>query len=286
MFCLISQLSLITVHPYENQNAYQFIRNFVVMGLQNTRIEKSFSGTYGASSCRKSFKTTHWSLILLAGARQSPKSDEALGELCRDYWYPLYYYVRRKGYSPEDAKDAIQNFFLKLSTKFFFKSAKPEKGSFRGFLLMVLKRFLSSEWHSSRAIKRGGGQMLVPLNIDLTESRYQIEPEDSRSPDLLFDRQWAATLLEIVLKRLRLEYAGSGKEKLFDILQNSIGGGSDISHAAAAEKLGMTEGAMKVAAHRCRVRYRNLLREEIGKTVSCPDEIDGEIRHLFATFSE
>ena len=258
------------------------------MGLKHlqSRVGKLVEEVGQASSINRRFLTTHWSVVLRAGGRQSSESDKALAELCQSYWYPLYSYVRRKGYKPEDAKDAVQNFFLKLSTQRFFKTASPEKGSFRGFLLMTLKRFLANEWHSRCAIKRGGGQPLISLSVELAESRYEIEPEDQRSPDLLFDRQWASTLLELVFKQLKIEYAEAGKERLFNVLQNGIAKGAGLSHAEAAGQLDMTEGAVKVALHRLRARYRYLLREEIGKTVASADEIDGEIRHLFSTFSE
>ena len=247
---------------------------------------KSVDDVGHASSVNRRFLTTHWSVVLRAGGRQSSESDQALAELCQSYWYPLYSYIRRKGYKPEDAKDAVQNFFLKLSTQRFFKTASPEKGSFRGFLLMTLKRFLANEWRSRFTIKRGGGQPLISLSVELAESRYEIEPEDQRSPDLLFDRQWATTLLELVFKRLKQEYAEAGKESIFNVLQNGIAKGTGLSHAEAAGQLGMTEGAVKVTVHRLRARYRHILREEIAMTVSSADEIDGEIRHLFATFSE
>lgn len=240
-----------------------------------------------ASSGNMQFLTTHWSVVLKAGLVQSSESDKALAELCQTYWFPLYSYVRRKGHKPEDAKDAVQNFFIKLSTKRFFKVANPQKGSFRGFLLMALKRFLVNEWNYRHAVKRGGNQTIVSIDQDIAESRYGMEIEDQRSrPDLLFDRQWATTLLELVFARLKSEYDKADNTRLFDILQDSIAGDSKLSHAEAGIQLGMTEGAVKVAAHRLRSRYRHLLREEIGKTVSSHDEIDGEIRHLFSTFNE
>jgi RNA polymerase sigma-70 factor (ECF subfamily) len=238
------------------------------------------------SACGGAFTTTHWSVVLRAGRSESPAAQAALAELCQAYWYPLYAYIRRQGHGADAAKDLAQDFFTGLVTKRFFSAAKPEKGRFRAFLLVTLKRFLINEWHRERAQKRGGGAPVVSIDECLAESRYDLEPAHAESADVLFDRQWAVALLERVLARLEQDYAAAGKQALFDLLRGCIAQSAAApSYAETAAQLGMTQGAVKVAAHRLRSRYRELLRAEIAQTVSSPEDVDEELRHLFATFS-
>ena len=231
------------------------------------------------------FTTTHWSVIARAGRSDSPEAQAALAELCQAYWYPLYAYVRRQGHGPEDAQDLTQDFFARLLAKKFHAAARPERGTFRSFLLMTLKRFLVNQSRRARAQKRGCGQPAVSIDPTLAESRYGVQPAHHLTADVLFERQWAAALLEQVLARLQAEYATTGRGQLFMALRDCLTRESTaLSYAEIAVQAGMTEAAVKVAAHRFRARYRELLRQEVGKTVSQPEEVEGEIRHLFATF--
>jgi RNA polymerase sigma-70 factor (ECF subfamily) len=239
-----------------------------------------------ASAGAGQFATTHWSVILQAGRSESAAAQAALAELCRVYWPPLYAYLRRQGHSPEDAKDLTQEFFARLLARRVFTAARPERGRFRSWLLMTLKRFLANEWHRARARKRGGGQELLSIDAHLAESRCGAEPAHGLSADVVFERQWAATLLDQVLVRLEREYAAAGKGKLFQHLKDCLTPeGPARPYAEVAAQAGLTEAAVKVAAHRLRARYRELLRLEIAKTVSTPAEVEEEIRHLLATFS-
>jgi len=226
------------------------------------------------------FAQTRWSVVV--AARDPVRARTALEELCRVYWFPLYTYVRRRGYSPEDAQDLTQTFLARLLEKNWLDVVAPEKGKFRSFLLAALKHFLANEWDRARARKRGGGT--VPVSLD-TETRYQREPRDELSPDRLFDRQWALALLEIVLDRLGKEHDTPERRRLFAALRGTLTGDEPAGgYAAAARQLGLNEGAIKVAVHRLRKQYRDLLREEIAQTVADPQEVSEELRSLFAAF--
>lgn len=227
----------------------------------------------------RQFVTTRWSVVLAAG-RDSTQAHDALEHLCRVYWYPLYAYVRRQGHSPEDAQDLTQSFFAKLIAKHYLGDVDRSKGKFRSFLLASLKHFLANEWDKARAQKRGGGQTVVSLDA---ETRYGLEPSDEASADKIYERRWALTLLDEVLKRLRDEYAADRKGKLFEELKETLTAGkSEVGYAEIGMRLGMSEGAVKVAVHRLRQRYRDLLRAEVAETVASPEEVDEEIRALFA----
>jgi RNA polymerase sigma-70 factor (ECF subfamily) len=228
------------------------------------------------------FAATRWTVILTAGQGEAPQATRALEELCRMYWYPLYAYVRRRGYDSHEAEDLTQEFFARLLAKNNLADVKREKGKFRSFLLASLKHFLANQWDRAQAKKRGGGHTIISLDA---ETRYRQEPKDELSADKLLDRQWAVTLLDQVLARLGTEYADAGKSVVFEQLKDSLTGAKDsIPYTEIAAKLDTTEGAVKVAVHRLRQRYRKLLREEIAHTVASPAEIDSEIRCLFAAF--
>jgi len=234
---------------------------------------------------RPVFVTTHWSVVLSARDKDSPRSVEALETLCRTYWYPLYAFVRRQGRRPHDAQDLTQEFFARLLEKDYLKSAAREKGRFRTFLLVALKRFLANEWDRQHAQKRGGFAPIVSIDQELAESRFASEPAHQLQPDVLFDRQWAMTLLERVMTRLQEEYLATGRAKLFEYLRNCLARDeSALPHAEIADRLNLTEAAVKMAVHRLRARYREILHAEIADTVSSPEEIEEEIRHLFSAF--
>jgi len=232
------------------------------------------------------FVTTHWSVVVKAGLSNTPRAHQALSHLCETYWYPLYTYVRKRGYSPEDAQDRTQEFFARLLERNWVADADQEKGRFRSFLLTAMTRFLADEWDKARAQKRGGGVPPVPLQFDMAETRYGIEPADNLTPERSFERRWALTLLEEVLKRLQAEYGEEDRANLFAALNPClVGERTSQPYAELATRLGMTEAAVKSAVHRLRQRYRQLLRDEIAQTVASPDEVDEELRQLFAVLA-
>ena len=231
------------------------------------------------------FSTTHWSMVVSAGGDTTGAHD-ALARLCQTYWYPLYAYVRRRGLTPEDAKDLTQEFFARLLEKNWIGDADRNKGRFRTFLLSAMKHFLADEWDRGRALKRGGGVQPIQLELDTAEARYVHEPEDPDTPERSFERQWALALLDQVLQRLRAEHERDGKAALFAALSHSlVGERASQNYAELAVTLGTSEGAVKSAVHRLRQRYRQLLRDEIASTVDEAERVDEELRHLFAALS-
>lgn len=244
------------------------------------------SKTDSAVAPREVFATTHWSLVLSAAQSNPQDAQAALEKLCQAYWHPLYVYVRRRGYRVEDAQDLTQAFFAKLLQRQWLASAAEAKGRFRTFLLTAFERFLANEWDRERALKRGGGQPKVPIQLDTAETRYGVDPQDTRTPDQAFEYHWAMTLLSEVLRGLELEYQQRQQEDLFAALKPTlVGERLGQPYAALAAQLGMGEGAVKVAVHRLRLRYRELLRAEIGQTLASPGEIDAEMRYLFGVLA-
>ncbi len=229
------------------------------------------------------FLSTRWSVVLAAGNASQPNSREALSELCRTYWYPLYAYARRRTSSVHEAQDLIQEFFVRLLEQNTIAVADQQRGRFRTFLLSSLRNFLANEWAKLHAEKRGGGCRIWQLDVSSAESRFAHQPTDSLTPDKLFDRRWAETLLDQAMNQLRDEFVRLGKLAHFDLLKPFLAGGKrDVSYANAARQLGISEGAAMVAAHRMRRRFRDLLRAEIAQTVATGDDVDDEIRDLFA----
>lgn len=231
------------------------------------------------------FETTRWTLVLTAGADGSASARRALSELCAAYWYPLYAFVRRQGHDPDSAQDLTQGFFARLLERRIVATADPARGRFRAYLLGALKHFLADERDRAAALKRGGGRVVSSIDsVDLreAETRYAAEPAHRDTPEKAFDRRWAMTLLGEVLARLRAEMEADGKGPLFEALKDTLGASDDgRSYRDVGESLAMSEGAVKVAAHRLRRRYRELLRAQIAQTVASPGEVDDEIRHLF-----
>ena len=231
---------------------------------------------------KSGFAPTRWTVVLTAAHSDTTHARAALAQLCEAYWYPLYAYVRRKGYSPPDAEDLTQAFFAQVLEEHFIVAADKDKGRFRSFLLTRLNHFLADEWDRLKAQKRGGGRRLIPLESGTAETRYQIEPVDLRSPDKLFEYRWTVTLLERVFERLHQEYEKDGKAALFDELQGCLAQArAAVPYAEVGARLELSEGALRVAVHRLRQRYRDLLRAEIADTVSGPEEVEEELRHLF-----
>src|SRR6266567_2858083 len=236
-----------------------------------------------ADGADRIFATTHWSVILAAKEGDSPSVQEALEKLCRTYWYPVYAYLRRRGCGEQDAQDLTQGFFAQLLERRSIQSVEREKGKFRSFLLASLNYYVADERDRANAQKRGGGRKIFSLDVQEAEQRYRLEPVDERSPDKLFERRWAMTLLDQVLARLGQEFADAGKRELFERLQAFlVEGTGDKTFAQLAQEVGMTEEAVKKAAQRMRRRYHQLFREEIAQTVASPAEVDDELRHLCA----
>lgn len=232
------------------------------------------------------FTPTHWSVVVAAGRSDSAQAHVALEKLCRAYWPPIYAFVRRQGHNPHDAQDLTQEFFARLLEKNYLAEVDRSKGRFRSFLLAALKHFLANEWDKSQAQKRGGGQALIPIDAATLETACGFQPADPATAEKVFERRWALTLLDQVLRRLRADYVRDGKEKLFEQLKPTLTEASRaVAYVEMAVRLDMTEGAVKVAVHRLRQRYRELLRAEIAETVAGADEVDAEIRNLFAALS-
>lgn len=232
------------------------------------------------------FVSTHWSVVITAGRSDTTRAQRALEHLCRTYWYPLYAYVRRRGHSQPDAQDLTQGFFAHLLEKQSLTRADPERGRFRTFLLTALNHFLVNEWKKGQAEKRGGGHPVLSLDWAAAEQRFDLEPADPAAPDRAYDKQWALTLLGEVLNRLEAEYQSEGKPDLFAALKDTLLGSRESQpYVELAAKLGMNEGAVRVAVHRLRKRYRGLIREEIAHTLEHPQEIEAELRHLFQSLA-
>ena len=228
------------------------------------------------------FVTTHWSVVLAAGHGDTTRADDALAHLCQTYWYPLYAYARRRGCSPPDAQDLTQEFFARLLQGNWVAQADRQRGRFRSFLLSAMKHFMTNEWNKAHAQKRGGGQPVLSLDDDSAEHRYRLEPVETATPESLFERGWALTLLEGVLARLEAEYRRAGKRAAMEAMRPALTTDRDaIDYAEMSGRLGMTETAARVAVHRLRQRYRQLIRAEVASTVASPEEVDAEMSHLF-----
>jgi RNA polymerase sigma factor (sigma-70 family) len=232
------------------------------------------------------FATTHWSVILRAKEKDSPLAGDALEQLCQVYWRPLYSYVRRQGYPPADAQDLTQEFFSRLLAKDHLRHLHDQRGKFRSFLLTLLKHFLSDERQKLAAKKRGGGKQIISLDDSAAEELYLTGEAKRFNPDELFERRWAQTLLQQALSRLTREYVLAGKRPLFEALKEiQPGEHGPVSYLELGAQFDLSESAIKSAIHRLRRRHRQILREEIAHTVSCPEEINDEIRYLIALVS-
>jgi RNA polymerase sigma factor (sigma-70 family) len=241
---------------------------------------------FNAMPAQARFATTHWSVVMEAGREESPKASQALEQLCRTYWYPLYAYVRRKGHDPDDAQDLTQEFFARLLRGNFLHTVEQRKGKFRSFLVASLENFLVKEWLRANRQKRGGGQPVLSLDEEGAENRYALEPASNLSPQKLYERRWAMTLLDLTMKRLEEECRQQGKSQLFEQTRNLLSGDAqEEGYRELAARLATSEGALRVAVHRLRQRFGVLLREEIAHTVTSPEDVDEEVRSLFAAFS-
>jgi RNA polymerase sigma-70 factor (ECF subfamily) len=229
------------------------------------------------------FHTTRWSLVVAAAGQEGEATRAALSDLCGAYWYPLYAFIRRRGHSADDARDLAQAFFATLLEKGYLADADPDRGRFRAFLLTAVSRFVSKEHERAGALKRGGDVHRLPMDFGEGEARYQFEPADNWTPQRVFERRWALTLLDRTLTGLRSEHEAAGKLPLFDALKVFLTGESGAPPLRqVALDLGLTEGAVKVAIHRLRQKYREALRAEIAQTVAVKEDVDDELRTLLA----
>jgi DNA-directed RNA polymerase specialized sigma24 family protein len=241
----------------------------------------------GSSSFKDArFTTTHWSVVLSAKTPSSPDYQRALSTLCETYWFPIYAFLRRQGYNAHKAEEQTQGFFAHMIEMKDLCRADPGRGRFRSFLLSMLKHFMADLRDHAQAQKRGGGKKTLSLDFTDAESRYKLEPVNELSPDKLFEKSWALTLLCQTMTRLKNEAANTNKQKLFEQLKAHMAGHSHaVPYRELAGQLEMTEGSVKIAMHRLKKRYQELLREQIAATVSDPDEIDDEIRSLFVALT-
>ena len=247
---------------------------------ENTADRNTIHTLAGASD----FPTTRWTLVVAAADPQRRESRSALASLCESYWYPLYAYVRRRGSLPDQAQDLTQEFFIRVLEGRYLDRADPEKGRFRAFILTSLKFFLADEGDRERAQKRGGGAVL-PLEFSTGEERYQREPAHDETPERVFERRWALSVLDRVVERLRNEFVQHGRPEHFYRLKVFLLGQSDAPYTVLAREMNTSEGALKVAIHRLRKRYRDLFRQEIADTVADPAEVESEIRYLAAVLT-
>jgi len=253
--------------------------------LSESEVQKGLVVTFAAASdgnSRAPFGATRWSIVLAAAGPDAEGSRQrALEELARIYWFPLYAYVRRQGHSPHAAEDLTQEFFSVLIEKHRLQHVDRSKGKFRSFLLASIKHFLANEYDKSRAQKRGGPKRILALDALDAEARYAVEPVDDMTPERVFEQRWAWAVLDEVLARLRRQYAAKGQSALFEALKGALMQRPTADqYADAAGKLEMTPGAVAVAAHRLRGRYRKLLPDEIAQTVSEPELVDAELKYL------
>lgn len=257
--------------------------------MNTTEIERSDSTPAAGESAGRepAFVTTHWSVVLKAGRSDTTRARDALDKLCKTYWYPLYAYVRRRGHAAHAAEDLTQEFFAQLLVRHSLASAHPERGRFRSFILTAMNHFLVNEWSKARAKKRGGDRQPLSLDLAAAEERFDLEPADSATPDKVFEKQWALALLNAGLSRLEAEYQRAGKSELFAALKQTLTGSRESQpYEESAVRLQMSVGAVKVAVHRLRKRYRELIRAEIADTLAQPQDIDEEMRHLFNALAQ
>jgi RNA polymerase sigma factor (sigma-70 family) len=231
------------------------------------------------------FDTTRWTIVLAAKDWTSPEARQALEALCKVYWPPLYAFIRRRGKSPEEAEDLTQGFFTRLLEPDFLKNVDRSRGKFRAFLLASCKYYLANERERASAIKRGGSKLVISIDRAMAEGQYQLELSDESPPDATFDRHWARTLLDTTLQQIQSEFESAGQGERYQELKPTLVRDSNTPYAQVAERLGISEDAVKVAAHRLRGKFREALRARIAATVGSAEEVDDEIRDLFSAFA-
>lgn len=236
----------------------------------------------GQIARKRHFATTHWSIVVAAGDARREDAQDALSQLCEAYWYPLYAYTRRRGYAAPDAQDLTQAFFARLLEKQSLRVADRERGKFRSFLLAALDHFLANEHDRTQSQKRGGDRAHLSLDLAAGESRVNLEPAHELTPERIYERQWALTVLELVVGRMEAEYQEAGNERQFELLKDVLGGGRErLPYVEVAAELDMSVENARQTAHRMRKRYRAFLREEVSRTVVDPSDVDEELADLF-----
>jgi RNA polymerase sigma factor (sigma-70 family) len=229
------------------------------------------------------FTTTRWTLVLAAKSRDDPAGSDAFGRLCERYYQPLYSYLRRRGWTPEDAQDLTQGFMARLIEKEVLRHADPARGKFRAFLLTSLEHYANNEHVRAAAAKRGGSQSFLSIDLDAAEERYRSAPRDDLTPERLYERRWALAILERALDALRTECRANGRDAFFDAVhERLIGESHTAAYREIAEQFGTSESAVKVTVHRMRRRYRELVRAEVAETVEGEDAVDDELSYLLA----
>ncbi len=237
----------------------------------------------GETGSERWFTTTHWSVVLLAGGKDAPEATAALEELCRNYWYPLYAYVRRRGYGAEDAQDLTQEFFVRLLRREDLAHADPHKGRFRSYLLKSLNHFLAHQWRREHTLRRGGGKAVVSLDDETAELRYARELASEATPETLYNRRWALTLFDRALARLQAEAGAAGKDRQFAAFKRFLSNPAEEGeYALLAQELKTSPGSIAAAVHRLRQRYAELVRDEIAHTVASRVEVEEELQHLLS----
>jgi DNA-directed RNA polymerase specialized sigma24 family protein len=255
-----------------------------ILGMNASTRNDDGDGRYPGPS---QFQTTRWSMVISARDGDATEAREALGALCATYWYPLYAFVRRKGHDGDVAQDLVQGFFTRLLEKGDLAAVERSKGKFRSFLMAACTHYLANQMNHNRAQIRGGGRSRISIDRLEAEGRYTREPAHALTADRLFERQWALALLENVLNALAAEMTEAGKAQLFEALRPALLGGAERTpYSAIAAALDLTENAARAAAHRIRRRYRELMREEVARTLSDPADLDEEIRSLFAALGD
>ena len=250
-------------------------------------MHRSQANSSSAQESARLFVTTRWSVVLCARDKAQPASQEALEILCRTYWHPLYVLTRSLGHSPADAQDLTQEFFARLLAKDYLQAVQPDKGRFRTFLRMALKRFLANEWDRRRAQKRGGDRTHLSLDTALAEQQFQSEFAVGHASERMYDRRWALTLLAEAESRLESEFAAAGKTTELRLLKPYLTANlAAIPYPEIAAALPTTEGAARVALHRLRKRFREIFRETIADTVATPEEIESECRYVMEILAE
>lgn len=234
---------------------------------------------------RRAFATTSWSMVLEAADSDQENQTLALAELCQAYWFPLYAFVRRKGIGRSEAEDMTQAFFTELLEKNRLAHAEPSRGRFRSFLLASMNNFIAKQWRAEKTLKRGGGQTVLAIDYDDADQRYATMPVDDVTPEKIFELNWALSVLENTIERVRQQYQETGKGELFESLKGFLTSGDAVPYEVLAEETGMKVGALKVAAHRLRQRYGQQLRLQIAKTIADPEQVDEELRLLFSALS-
>ena len=264
---------------------YETIRQVMPVGRPLPLVLDCVLTLMGRGSA-SSFHTTSWTMVLAASDDSGARSRDALARLCQIYWYPVYAFIRRRGHDRHQAEDLTQGFFAQLLEKNYLLDADRERGRFRSFLLTAVKHYLANEWDRSHALKRGGGQAVVSIDLAEAERWYEPATVDAATPERLFERRWALSLLAHVMVKLRADFNDAGKTGQFEALVGFLNREAEGDrYQAVAERLGVSPGALRMAVHRLRRRYRELLRAEITRTVESPDQIDDELRFLLTTLS-